>query len=87
MTSKHSFLLLQAKLTNYTVNAVTQGPEALATTRVSLTQKGRETDLITSAQVGNQFLCIIQLYRVIDKGSVRDGGVLKLWLLFSSIRG
>jgi len=44
---------LQAMLTNYSVNAVTQGPEALATTRVSLTQRGRSTDegLVTSAQV------------------------------------
>lgn len=43
--------MLQARLTSYTVNAVTQGPEALATTRVSLTQKGRDSDVITSAQV------------------------------------
>jgi len=44
---------MQAMLTHYSVNAVTQGPEALATTRVSLTQRGRNTDddLVTSAQV------------------------------------
>ena len=44
---------MQATLAHYSVNAVTQGPEALATTRVSLMQKGRNTgeDLVTSAQV------------------------------------
>ena len=48
------FLLVpQAALEHYSVNAVTTGPEALATTRVTLKPRGRIADqgYITSAQV------------------------------------
>lgn len=52
MIVKPRLLLLQARLTNYTVNAVTQGPESLAVTRVSVSQKRRDSPaLIKSAQV------------------------------------
>ena len=51
--SSRFLIVLQAALEHYSVNAVTTGPEALATTRVTLKPRGRIADqgYITSAQV------------------------------------
>ena len=44
-------VVVQAELTDYRVNAVTSGPNALATTRCSLVSKSPFSATITNAQV------------------------------------
>ena len=53
LLSSRCLIVLQAALEHYSVSAVTTGPEALATTRVTLKPRGRIADqgYITSAQV------------------------------------